>query len=57
VLPSNYLVDTEATSRNTFSLIFAAITVAVIVLGYLLDQYCTPILRLRAPRKPWLPAT
>ena len=49
VLPSNYLVDTEATSRNTFSLIFAFITVAVIVLGYLLStSIARPILRLRA---------
>jgi len=49
VLPSNYLVDTAATSRNTFSLIFAFITVAVIVLGYLLStSIARPILRLRA---------
>jgi len=49
VLPSNYLVDTEATSRNTFSLIFAAITIAVVVLGYLLStSIARPILRLRA---------
>jgi signal transduction histidine kinase len=49
VLPSNYLVDTAATSRNTFSLIFAIITVAVIVLGYFLStSIARPILRLRA---------
>ena len=49
VLPSNYLVDTASTSRNTFSLIFAFITVAVIVLGYLLStSIARPILRLRA---------
>ncbi len=49
VLPSNYLVDTAATSRNTFSLIFACITVAVIVLGYFLStSIARPILRLRA---------
>jgi signal transduction histidine kinase len=49
VLPSNYLVDTAATSRNTFSLIFAFITVAVIVLGYFLStSIARPILRLRA---------
>ncbi len=49
VLPSNYLVDTAATSRNTFSLIFACITVAVIVLGYVLStSSARPILRLRA---------
>ncbi|CAG0936712.1 two-component system, NtrC family, sensor kinase [Thermoflexales bacterium] len=48
VLPSNYLIDTEATSRNTFSLIFAFITIAVIVLGYLLStSIARPILRLR----------
>jgi signal transduction histidine kinase len=49
VLPSNYLVDTASTSRNTFSLFFAFITVAVIVLGYLLStNIARPILRLRA---------
>jgi signal transduction histidine kinase len=49
VLPSNYLVDTASTSRNTFSLFFAFITVAVIVLGYLLStSIARPILRLRA---------
>ncbi|HTP08320.1 MAG TPA: ATP-binding protein, partial [Anaerolineae bacterium] len=49
VLPSNYLVDTASTSRNTFSLIFAFITVAVIVLGYFLStSIARPILRLRA---------
>jgi signal transduction histidine kinase len=49
VLPSNYLIDTAATSRNTFSLIFAFITVAVIVLGYFLStSIARPILRLRA---------
>jgi signal transduction histidine kinase len=49
VLPSNYLVDTEATSRNTFSLFFALVTVAVVVLGYVLSQnIARPILRLRA---------
>jgi signal transduction histidine kinase len=49
VLSSNYLVDTASTSRDTFSLIFACITVAVIVLGYLLStSIARPILRLRA---------
>jgi signal transduction histidine kinase len=49
ILASNYLVNTEATSRNTFSLIFAAITIAVVVLGYLLStSIARPILRLRA---------
>jgi two-component system NtrC family sensor kinase len=43
------LVNTEATSRNTFSLIFTFVTVAVIVLGYLLStSIARPILRLRA---------
>lgn len=49
VLPRNYLVDTEATSRNTFSLFFAFITIAVVVLGYVLSQnIARPILRLRS---------
>lgn len=49
VLPSTYLVDTAATSRDTFSLIFAVITIAVIVLGYFLStNIARPILRLRA---------
>jgi signal transduction histidine kinase len=48
-LPSNYLVSTEATSRDTFSLIFALGTLAVILLGYFLSQsIARPILRLRA---------
>ena len=48
VLPSHYLVSTEATSRNTFSLMFTLATVAVIVLGYRLSQsIARPILRLR----------
>jgi signal transduction histidine kinase len=49
VLASNFLVNTEATSRDTFSLIFAVITVAVVVLGYILSRsIARPILRLRA---------
>lgn len=49
VLPSNYLVDTEATSRDSFSLVFSTITLAVILLGYGLSQsIARPILRLRA---------
>lgn len=48
VLPSHYLVSTEATSRNTFSLMFTLATAAVIVLGYRLSQsIARPILRLR----------
>ncbi len=48
ILPSNFVVSTEATSRNQFSLIFAAATLAVIILGYTLAQSIAgPILRLR----------
>jgi signal transduction histidine kinase len=48
VLPSNFVVSTEATSRNQFSLIFAGATLAVIILGYVLAQSIAgPILRLR----------
>lgn len=47
-LPSNFIVTTEATSRNLFSLIFSMGTVAVIVVGYLLSQsIARPILRVR----------
>jgi signal transduction histidine kinase len=49
LLPSNYIVSTEATSRNTFSLLFSLTTVGVIVVGYVLSQsIARPILRLRA---------
>jgi signal transduction histidine kinase len=49
LLPSNYIVSTEATSRNTFSLLFSLATVGVIVVGYVLSQsIARPILRLRA---------
>jgi two-component system NtrC family sensor kinase len=42
------VVNTEATSRNTFSLIFSIATVSVIVLGYVLSQsIAKPILKLR----------
>jgi signal transduction histidine kinase len=48
-LPSNYVVSTEATSRNTFSLIFSIATVSVIVLGYGLSQsIAKPILKLKS---------
>jgi len=48
VLPSNYIVSTEATSRNTFSLVFSLVTAGVIVIGYLLSQsIARPILKLR----------
>jgi signal transduction histidine kinase len=48
-LPSNYVVSAEATSRNTFSLIFSIATVSVIVLGYGLSQsIAKPILKLKS---------
>jgi signal transduction histidine kinase len=48
-LPSNYIVYTEATSRNTFSVIFSIATLSVIVLGYVLSQsIARPILKLRS---------
>jgi signal transduction histidine kinase len=48
LLPGNYIVSTEATSRNTFSLLFSLATVGVIVVGYVLSQsIARPILRLR----------
>jgi signal transduction histidine kinase len=48
VLPSNFLVTTEATSRNIFSLVFTLATIAVIFLGAVLAQnIARPILRLR----------
>ena len=48
VLPSSFVVATESTSRNLISLIFALMTVAVIVLGYSLARaIARPILRLR----------
>ncbi|NIM93693.1 MAG: HAMP domain-containing protein [Anaerolineales bacterium] len=51
-LPSNYVVDTEATSRNTFSLIFSLATLSVIVIGYVLSQsIARPILKLRSVSK------
>lgn len=49
VLPSNYLVSTEVTSRNTFSIVFTLGTMAVILVGYWLSQnIARPILRLRS---------
>jgi signal transduction histidine kinase len=48
-LASNFVVTTMATSRGTFSLIFAAATIATIVVGYLLAQsIARPILRIRS---------
>jgi signal transduction histidine kinase len=49
VLPSNYVISTISTSRNVFSLIFSAGTVAVIIVGYALARSISkPILRLKA---------
>jgi two-component system NtrC family sensor kinase len=48
-MPSNYVVHAEATSRNTFSVIFSLTTLGVIIVGYLLSQsIARPILRLRS---------
>ncbi|HET7011964.1 MAG TPA: ATP-binding protein [Anaerolineales bacterium] len=48
-LPSNFLVTTEATSRDWFSAIFSLATVGIIILGYRLAQgIARPILRLRS---------
>lgn len=47
-LPSDYLVDTETTSRNTFAGIFSIATIGVIIIGYFLSQsIARPIIRLR----------
>jgi two-component system NtrC family sensor kinase len=49
VLPTSYVASTEATSRNTFILLFSLGTVAVIIIGYILSQtIARPILRLRS---------
>ncbi len=49
VLPSNYVVSTEATSRNTFAWVFSLGTLGTIVIGYALSQsIARPILRLRS---------
>jgi two-component system NtrC family sensor kinase len=48
VLPSNFLVTTESTSRTVFSGIFALGTAAIMLLGFWLAQsIARPILRLR----------
>ncbi len=48
VLPSNFIVSTEATSRDLFSLVFSLATLLVIVLGYNIAQnIAKPLLRLR----------
>lgn len=47
-LPSDFVVSTEATSRNMFALVFALGTGAVVIIGFLLAQsIALPILRLR----------
>ena len=48
VLPSNFLVTTESTSRTVFSGVFALGTAAIMLLGFWLAQsIARPILRLR----------
>lgn len=48
ILPSSYVVSTEATSRNTLTLLFTLGALAVIIIGYILSQnIAKPILRLR----------
>jgi signal transduction histidine kinase len=47
-LPTNFVVSTEATSRNSLSLVFSCVTVAMIVIGYVLAiTISRPIIRLR----------
>lgn len=47
VLPSSYVVAAQATSRNTFSILFTAGTLGIIVLGLLLSRsIARPILQL-----------
>jgi signal transduction histidine kinase len=49
VLPSNFLVTTESTSRTVFSGVFALGTAAIMLLGFWLAQsIARPILRLRS---------
>jgi len=48
VLPGDYIVAAESRSRDSISLVFALVTGAVILVGYLLAQnIALPILRLR----------
>ncbi|MBN2146058.1 MAG: HAMP domain-containing protein [Anaerolineales bacterium] len=48
VLPGTYVTTPEATSRSTFSILFALATAATIIVGFLLAQnIARPILRLR----------
>ncbi|MFQ6099982.1 MAG: ATP-binding protein [Anaerolineae bacterium] len=47
VLPSHFIVQAGATSRNTYALIFATATACVILVGYLISQRITsPLSRL-----------
>jgi signal transduction histidine kinase len=47
-LPTNFVVSTEATSRNSLSLVFSCVTVAMIIIGYVLAiTISRPIMRLR----------
>lgn len=48
ILPSNFIVTTESTSRNIFSLLFAIGTIGVIIMGYVLAlRISRPITRIR----------
>jgi len=52
VMPSSYIVTTEATSRDLFSLLFTLGTAAIILVGYLLSRsIARPILHLRSLSK------
>jgi signal transduction histidine kinase len=49
VLPTSFVVATEATSRNLFSLLFTGGTIAIILIGfYLAQNIARPILKLRS---------
>ena len=46
-LPGNYVVDTEATSRNSFIILFALGTLAIVLVGrWIAQDIARPILRL-----------
>ena len=48
-LPTDYIISTLATSRNTFSWIFTLGALSVVMVGYLLAQHISrPILQLRS---------
>jgi signal transduction histidine kinase len=48
VLPSNFIVATESTSRNLFSLLFSLGTMGIIILGYLTSRRISrPIMRIK----------